>query len=428
MAIKVQKLKGNVSPFAGVSFVNNLFNSCGLDNLIDKEIGLRSRLIGYQYSEIIRNLSNTFLAGGDHIEDINNEHLKKHLEIIPDNNVPSPDTLLRGLTELSVNNTNYVSDSGISYNFNINTRLNRLDLKLLILTRQLQSGEYYDLDYDNQILANEKYDAKRTYKKNKGYFPGIATIGNKIVYIENRDGNANVKFKQSETLKNAFELLSEQGIKVNRSRMDAGSYAKDIIDVVAKNSKKFYIRANKSGNLFERIKEITDWQTVEINYKEYQVASISFTQFFEDRKYRLVIMREAGKTNQIDAFTEDTFIYRSILTNDYESTEKEVIAYYNQRGSSEKIFDVMNNDFGWKHLPFSFIEQNTVFMIVMAMIKNFYNYALEKISKVFSDINPTTRLKRFIFRFISVAGKWVFQGRGWILKLYSDKPYARLNI
>ena len=222
--------------------------------------------------------------------------------------------------------------------------------------------------------------------------------------------------------------MSEQGIKVNRSRMDAGSYAKDIIDVVAKNSKKFYIRANKSGNLFERIKEITDWQTVEINYKEYQVASISFTQFFEDRKYRLVIMREAGKTNQIDAFTEDTFIYRSILTNDYESTEKEVIAYYNQRGSSEKIFDVMNNDFGWKHLPFSFIEQNTVFMIVMAMIKNFYNYALEKISKVFSDINPTTRLKRFIFRFISVAGKWVFQGRGWILKLYSDKPYARLNI
>ena len=428
MAIKVQKLKGNVSPFAGVSFVNELFKGCGLDNLIDKELGLRSRLIGYQYSEIIRNLSNTFLAGGDHIEDINDEHLKKHLKIIPDNNVPSPDTVLRGLTELSVNNTNYVSDSGISYNFNINTRLNRLDLKLLILTKQLQSGEYYDFDYDNQIFANEKYDAKHTYKKNKGYFPGIATIGNKIVYIENRDGNANVKFKQAETLKNAFELLSEQGINVDRARMDAGSYAKDIIDVVAKNSKKFYIRANKSGNLFERIKEITDWQTVEINYKKYQVASISFTQFFEDRKYRLVIMREDGRTNQIDAFTEDTFIYRSLLTNDYESTEKEVIEYYNQRGSSEKIFDVMNNDFGWKHLPFSFIDQNTSFMIVMAMIKNFYNYALEKISKVFPDIKPTTRLKRFIFRFISVAGKWVFQGRRWILKLYSDKPYARLNI
>ena len=48
----------------------------------------------------------------------------------------------------------------------------------------------------NQITANKKYDAKRTYKNNKGYYPGLATIGENIVYIKNRDGNANVKFKQ----------------------------------------------------------------------------------------------------------------------------------------------------------------------------------------------------------------------------------------
>jgi len=38
--------------------------------------------------------------------------------------------------------------------------------------------------------------------------------------------------------------------------MDAGSYAKDIIEVVAKNSELFYIRANKSGGIFEQIQEI----------------------------------------------------------------------------------------------------------------------------------------------------------------------------
>ncbi len=427
MAIKVQKLNGAVTPFAGISFVNNFFKNSSLDKLIDSELGVRSKLVGYQYSEIIRNLTSTFLAGGDHIEDINSEHLKKHLTMIPDNNVPSPDTVLRGIKELAVNNVNYVSDSGISYNFNINTKLNRLNIKSLLLTGQLQSGKYYDFDYDNQILANEKYDAKRTYKKTKGYFPGIATIGNKIVYIENRDGNANVKFKQEITLSNAYELLAEQGIKVNRSRMDAGSYAKEIIDVVDKNSKLFYIRANKSGNLFEQIKQITDWQTVEINYVEYQVVSIVFTQFFKDRNYRLVIMRQAGKSKQIDAFTQDTYTYRSILTNDHISTEKEIIEFYNQRGSSEKTFDIMNNDFGWKHLPFSFLNENAAFMIIMAMIKNFYNFVLEKISKVFTNITTTTRLKRFIFRFISVAGKWVFQGRRWILKLYTDRPYERVN-
>jgi len=428
MMIKIQKLNGVVSPFSGISFVNNLFINSGLDDLIDSELGIRSKRTGYQYSEIIRNLSNTFLAGGDHIEDLSNEHLNKHLSMIPGNNVPSPDTVLRGIKELAVSNTSYTADSGISYNFNINIRLNRINIKSLILTNQLQPGVYYDFDYDNQILVNEKYDAKRTYKKDKGYFPGIASIGNKVVYIENRDGNANVKFKQSETLSNAYNLLAEQKIKVNRSRMDAGSYAKDIIDVVAKNSNRFYIRANKSENLFEQIKQITDWQTVEINHIEYQVASIPFTQFFSDRNYRLVIMRQVGKSKQIDAFTQDTYIYRSILTNDHENTEKEIIEYYNQRGSVEKIFDVMNNDFGWKHLPFSFLNENAAFMIIMAMIKNFYNFVLEKISKVFTNISTTTRLKRFIFRFISVAGKWVFQGRRWILKLYTDRPYERLNI
>jgi hypothetical protein len=67
-------------------------------------------------------------------------------------------------------------------------------------------------------------------------------------------------------------------------------------------------------------------------------------------------------------------------------------------------------------------------MIIMAMIKNFYNYVLKKISGVFTDIEPTTRLKRFVFRFIAVAGKWRCQGREWVLKLFSDRPYELLKI
>ncbi len=56
--------------------------------------------------------------------------------------------------------------------------------------------------------------------------------------------------------------------------------------------------------------------TVEINNKLYQVASIPFTQFFEQENYRLVIMREKSESNQIDMFTGDAFVYRSISTND----------------------------------------------------------------------------------------------------------------
>ena len=427
MGIKIQKLSDLVSPFAGISFVNALFNGSGLSKLIDTKLGMRVQTTGYQYSEIIRNLSNVFISGGDCIEDVST-HLKDHLTSIPANQVPSPDTILRGIKELSTDNTPLISTSGNHYDFNINTKLNSLNIKSLILTNQLESGKSYDFDYDNQVLPNKKYDAKRTYKKNKGYVPGVATIDDKIVYLENRDGNANVKFEQASTLKRAYELLLTEQIKVNRSRMDAGSYSKEIIDVVDRYSKLFYIRANKSTNMFEQIRKINDWQTVEINYKNYEVASIPFIQFYQERNYRLVVMREKRDNNQVDVFTQDTFKYRSILTNDWESTEKEVIEYYNQRGTSEKIFDVMNNDFGWKHLPFSFLNQNGAFMIIMAMIKNFYSYVLKKVSRIFTDIEPTTRLKRFVFRFIAVAGKWKYQGRQWILKLFTNRPYEQLRI
>jgi hypothetical protein len=85
-----------------------------------------------------------------------------------------------------------------------------------------------------------------------------------------------------------------------------------------------------------------------------------------------------------------------------QSTEKEVIEHYNGRGASEKTFDIQNNDFGWKHLPTPDMNANTAYLIITAMLKNFYNELVAKVSKVFTDILPTSRLKRFIFRFITV--------------------------
>lgn len=248
------------------------------------------------------------------------------------------------------------------------------------------------------------------------------------MYVENRDGNANVKFEQAGTLQRSCQCLANESIKINRSRLDAGSYSKDIIDVVDKNSQLFYIRANKSADIFEQIQQIKEWQEIELNYKKYEVASIVFKQFFEERNYRLVIMREKTNTAQMDFFTKDNLKYRTILTNDWDSTEMQVIEYYNQRGKSEKIFDVMNNDFGWKRLPFSFLNQNCSFMIITAMIKNFYTYFLNNVSKKFKDLKPTSRLKRFVFKFISVAGQWIYQGRQYKLRLFSNKPYYNLKI
>ncbi|MDR2972462.1 MAG: IS1380 family transposase [Bacteroidales bacterium] len=419
---KIEKISKNITSFAGVFFVNDEFSRSGLGKLIDNQLGIRSSSCGYTYSNLFRNFFNLFLSGGECAEDIQ-QYFRSTLEQIPNNKVASADTLLRCFNELATENTTIVSTSKKEYQFNINETLNDLNIKSLLLTKQLQKGKYYDFDYDNQIIEHEKYDAKKTYKKNTGYFPGVGTIADKIVYIENRDGNANVKTAQAETLERSYKLLNDNEIYVNCSRMDAGSYSKEIVEVVDKYSNFFYIRANKCETLTEEIRQITDWKIVEINYTEYQVASIPFTRFLTDRNYRLVIMGEKTNDSQLEIFEGEKFNYRCILTNDHQATEKEIIEYYNQRGSSEKIFDIQNNDFGWKHLPSSNMNANTVYLIITAMLKNFYNYLVRKVSKVFTDILPTSRLKRFIFRFIEVSGRYVYRGRQWILQLYTNRPY-----
>ena len=425
---KVQKISKNITPFAGVFFAHDEFKRSGLRKLIDNQLGIRVSSKGYSYGNLLGNFFNLFLCGGECAEDIQ-KHFRATLEQIPGNEVASADTQLRCFNELATENTVVVvPSSGKEYQFNINENLNDLNIKSLLLTKQLEKGTFYDFDYDNQVIEHEKFDAQKTYKLNTGYFPGVATIGDKIVYIENRDGNANVKTAQAETLERSYQLLNTNEVYVNRSRMDAGTYSEEAIKVVAKYSKLFYIRANKCESLTEEIRQITDWQQVEINFKKYQVTSIPFTNFLAEKNYRLVIMREKTNDPQLDLFEGVKFNYRCILTNDHEGSEKEVIEYYNGRGASEKTFDIQNNDFGWGHLPTSDMAANTVYMIITAMLKNFYNYLVRKVSSVFSDILPTSRLKRFIFRFIAVAGRYVYRARQWIVQLYSDRPYEKVFV
>ena len=83
----------------------------------------------------------------------------------------------------------------------------------------------------------------------------------------------------------------------------------------------------------------------------------------------------------------------------------------------------LNNDFGWSHLPFSFMAENMAFMMVTAMLKNFYPYLVRHISDKVKPLKKTSRLKAFILHFVSMPAKWVRTGRRNVLNLYTNKAY-----
>ena len=119
-----------------------------------------------------------------------------------------------------------------------------------------------------------------------------------------------------------------------------------------------------------------------------------------------------------------TRLYRefiaSVVTNDYESSAREIVEYYNLRGAKERIFDDMNNGFGWNRLPKSFMNQNTVFLIMTAIIRNFYEALKQKLDVGKFGLRLSSRIKTFIFKFITVPAKWIKTSRQMVLNIYTD--------
>ena len=420
---KIQIKSEKLTPFGGIFSIMEKFEHT-ISPVIDQALGLRCSSYGYQYSEIIRSLMTVYFCGGNCIEDISN-HLLSHLSLHPLLRTCSSDTILRAINELTTDNITYKSVTGKSYDFNAAEKVNFLLLDTLLSTRQLDTCTGYDLDFDHEFLETEKYDAKRTYKRFLGYSPGVAVIGDLVVGIENRDGNTNVRFHQQDTLERFFTRFEERQIHIKRSRMDCGSCSREIVETIAKHCEHYYIRANRCSALYNDIFALRGWQTVEIGCIEYELNSI-IVEKWEGMACRLIIQRQKRIDGDLDLW-EGEYTYRCIITNDYESSPLKIIEFYNQRGSKERIFDDLNNGFGWDHLPKSFMAENNVFLILTAIIHNFYKLLMQDKGIKAFGLKSTSRIKAFVFRFVSVPAKWIKTSRQYVLNIYTCQPeYASI--
>ena len=153
-----------------------------------------------------------------------------------------------------------------------------------------------------------------------------------------------------------------------------------------------------------------DYIPFDIRYKKGDVKKI----------YRLLVKKKIRPDGQINCFTEDAYDYHSVITNDMTTDILEALQFYYHRGSAENTFDVLKNDFGWNHLPFSHLSQNTVYLYLSALINNMNGLILEVLSSKYNVVNKRYRMKRFIFKFITKPAKWLYRSRRWQLNLYGN--------
>ena len=409
----IVSLDSKVTPFGGLHLIHKQLSSKKFGQFIDDQLGARVKTVGYHYSELFLTRLYTTFCGGSATEDVN--YIRENtLEQLKCFKVPSADTILRGDVELATACKLIKTNNGKDNKINVNTKMNAF---------LISCAKFFDIlpnedlvyDFDHQFIPTEKYDATYSYKKERGYFPAVVCIADLPLYIEGRNGNCSVKTTQLETHKRALGALQEQGIYPKYARMDAGSYIQEVTDYFDSQQMLFFIRANQSQCLLEAASRSEQWQECTIGYQDMQTTTLAYQ--FGHTAHRIVAYRVPNKTGQINTFTGDRYKYMFIMTNDWEMSDKQVIEFYNQRGASEKVFDIQNNDFNWKCMPHSFLQENTVYLIIMAVAHIVYKWLIKSISKHIEGLSPKARLKRFIFRFVNTVAKVTKSGRRQIIAL-----------
>lgn len=429
--MKIIKSKA-ISPFGGINFVLEALNQQKIGKLLNKYLPKLAPQSKYTWQDIIYTYWSIIFCGGDCAEDIA-FNLKDNFINNPYLKISSPDTILNRLKMLSEPSIFYKKNRSSVFNeFSINMKLNRINLKILKQLSLLQNKASV-LDYDNTFVYTRKADAKRTYTKNNGYCPGVGIVGDTIVYVENRNGNCAPHTLQGETIERMFELLKSENIKIDSFRADAASYEFKTITTVDKYVSKLYIKASMNSAICEAIKSITNWQEINNNGRKILRGSTIFTPFKNTarkqkkqhliKEYRLVVSKEKRIDGQVNLFTNEAYNYSPILTSDYEMSDDDIVFFYNARGKQEREFDVLKNDFIWNKLPFSKLEQNTVFFIITAICRNIYSYIIQAFSKRTKKLSNHYRLKKFIFRFICIPAKWVKSARTLKLRIYGPLSF-----
>lgn len=139
---------------------------------------------------------------------------------------------------------------------------------------------------------------------------------------------------------------------------------------------------------------------------------------FSEKGYEIVLYRQIDSSYDGTLFEKKQYKCFAILTNAKELSDKAVIETYNARGAVERNFDQLKNDFNWSRLPSSEMKSNTVFMILMAILRNLYTAFVEGLSRI-TSLPRTSRLKAFIYNFVTCPAQWVKEKSGWYLDLFS---------
>jgi len=397
----------------GLILAYEMAQALKLSQVIDQELPLAGSGHSYKPSRFALPLMLMFHGGGKKLEDLRELRGEISLRKLMDmEEMPSSCTVGDWLRRMGENGRGL-------------TGLGRVNAHLVkkVLKKDLRTE--YTLDHDATIIESEKYEAKYTYKKEKGYQPFLGCLYEPGVILDDefRDGNVPAGFGALESMKRCDKKMPE-GKRIAYYRGDSASYQADVINYCFLEDKYgekklFTITADKDEAVMKAIKAIPakEWQY----YKgDRQIAETIHTMGRTTEAFRLVVQRWPKK--QAELFDPEPYCYHVIATN-REETTKEVVALHNQRGEVENIFKELKGGFGMEWMPCGETAANAVFFRIGVIAYNLFQ-AMKLLSLPVWWRTATIATARW--RLYQIAARLVYHARRIVLKLATSAEKINL--
>jgi hypothetical protein len=422
---------------------------CKIPQVIRSYVKKRPFWSTYTNEDIFISLAMNMFCGKTRLRQI--EDMRSKISIIPRLKIASHDTLGRALKSLATKNiiiesiphrTRQVNETLVNYNTPLNQTLIKSSKRLGLL----KPGKSYTMDMDATFVSTRCRDAKRHKKYKKlGFSPMVCMLDNIPVHISLRQGNASAALNLKTDAEICLDLLKQNKIKVGRFRSDGAGYNRDLLTYIDEQNIKYNVRMPFNGNnkgLKNKIENCNNWRDITIETEdmiwECEVGSFPYTMHNTTMKSKVICLKapdlntieklesegekerrlfiekkmeelnekgllDTEKKSHDDAWVNyEGYNYKLIFTNDFDTSEEDLVLEYNKRGGCERTFHYLK-DCGWKYPPFSDIAENNVYLIVSALAYNIFLSALMNFNEYVDGLDAKSRLPKFIDLFVEIA-------------------------
>ena len=417
---------------AGIVPVRNLIEKLDIAPVLDTNISVLKRHKPYFESDHILNFVYNFLTGGEVINDIERlQEAQGILRILGTESIPDPTTAGDFLVRFHEQDIEAFQNSFDQIQ----------DTAFALLDRKRK--EVATIEHDSsihQVYGEKKEGADYAYENTYSYnvqYVTLAETGD-VLHQELREGNRYSSYGFSQILPGILDRVGNH-FKHLRYRADSASYDKAIITPCDERGVEFYISADHTKLLMQKVIGIEEgaWKLFRSmnlrtpkrkppvkkrkkrkNHKEavkdrrkpnrqrrgeIRIASVFYQPVGWRKPYRFVIKRTEVLDRSGQLYLEEglcKYVYHIIVTNNFDASDTRVMHVAQGRANQENLIKDFKYGLGLSHVPTGFFLANQIYFKIAALAWNIKTWTLNLLAV---GDGAVLRFKRFLYLWINHA-------------------------